>query len=81
LYNKWSIGSNAILTTKNKKRLGRLKKSTYLCETKETNMKRVPSIKSKVFKSWCKNFEQFDPCSFSSFNDEVLYEIFILGYK
>lgn len=44
-------------------------------------MKRVPSIKSKVFKSWCKNFEQFDPCSFSSFNDEVLYEIFILGYK
>ena len=43
--------------------------------------KRIPSIKSKVFKAWCKNFEKFDPCSFSTFNDEILYEIFVLGYK
>ena len=44
-------------------------------------MKRGPYIKSKVFKAWCKNFAKFEPCSFSTFNDEILYEIFVLGYK
>jgi hypothetical protein len=42
---------------------------------------KVPSIKSKTFKEWCKAFAKYNPCSYSTLDEVNLYEIFVLGYK